>query len=407
MQPFTALGTDIARQWSRHNFDSRTLPSIAAEALAGLRSANEIGPDDIIRWIASTTYLPEQSDLEGKFGQPPITLYADSRLRIEALFWTTAATAIHAHGFSGAFTVLTGSSVQSTYDFQQRKRLNAHIILGHLSLREVTTLKRGDIETIIPGDGLIHSVFHLDHPSVSVVVRTHVDREVGIQYQYLRPGLAIDPFFVNPLTTRRLQCLAFLARLKAPSYVDTALTMLASADFFETYQILRAAWAELSGGSATEDRERLVAAASVRHGADIDAVRPVLDEVRREAMLVAQRDKIRNPEHRFFLALLLTVPSRDAICDLIRKAYPAEDPFERIMRWVGELSGRQLLGLEADRTNLSIFRHLLDGASPAEVVKQLSAEYSREEVEPMASAIEEHCGRIQRLAAFRPLFTSA
>lgn len=104
---------------------------------------------------------------------------------------------------------------------------------------------------------------------------------------------------------------------------------------------------------------------------------------------------------------MLNVPNRNRIVDLIQETYPSNDPYDLIMRWVEELSGREILGFEANRTNLSIFRHLLDGASPAKVVKLLSTEYSPQEVEPMASQIEEHCGRIQRHAAFRPLFTSA
>ena len=99
------------------DFDDRAFPEIACEALHSWSLHGRITYDDVIDWVAQATVLPTQTDLEAAFGEPPVVVSSDSRFHIGVLFWATGTTALHQHSFSGAFTVLSGSSVQSQYRF--------------------------------------------------------------------------------------------------------------------------------------------------------------------------------------------------------------------------------------------------------------------------------------------------
>ncbi|MGI8469286.1 MAG: hypothetical protein ACR2N3_12620 [Pyrinomonadaceae bacterium] len=88
---------------------------------------------DAIAWTLGETNLPEQRDLAGRFDDPPITLYNSPRFHIDIYFWLDGTTSIHQHGFCGAFQVLLGSSLHSSYDFEPQEILNTFTEIGALA----------------------------------------------------------------------------------------------------------------------------------------------------------------------------------------------------------------------------------------------------------------------------------
>jgi hypothetical protein len=400
MDVFNELGLAVHGRWRRADFDDRAFPEIACEALHSWNLHGRIRYDDVIDWVTEATVLPRQTDLEAAFGEPPVVVYSDSRFHIEVLFWATATTAVHQHSFSGAFTVLSGSSVQSHYQFLLRERVNDHMLFGDLRLQRCGLLSRGDIEPIYPGDGLIHSVFHLQMPSVSVVVRTHRDPGTSVQHKYFRPHLALDPFFSNPETTRRLQILDLVGRLHSPRYEELACRMLERADCLETFELLNRC--RLRRDQAAAVFARLLTAARARHGTRIDLMLPVFDEMDREAVLMTRRETVVDRDHRFLLALLINLPNRESILSMVRQRYPG-DPEHLIMKWVSELSGKDVLGIDLDPLNESILRCLIAGLPFEGVCDRLRQDYSAEQIASQRDDLRDHCDRIKRLAAFRTL----
>jgi hypothetical protein len=400
MDVFEELGRTVHAKWRRADFDNRAFPEIACDTLHSLGLPGRITGDEVVDWVAEATVLPMQTDLEAAFGEPPVVVYWDSRFRIEVLFWTTGTTAIHQHSFSGAFTVLAGSSIQSQYQFIAGERVNEHMLFGDLRLQRCGFLAEGAIEPIHPGDGLIHSVFHLEMPSISVVVRTHRDPETSVQHKYFRPHLAVDPFFTNAETMRRLQVLDLLGRLNSPRYEKVACGMLERADCLETFELLNKCRSRFEQTPAVF--ERLVDAARARHGIRIDMILPVFDEMDREAVLVTRREQILDRDHRFLLALLINLPSREAILSMVGERY-AGDPEQLVMKWVSELSGKDVLGIELDPLNTSILRCLIAGLAFEAMCDRLRQEYSSEDIDSQRDDLHDHCERIKRLAAFRTL----
>ena len=401
MKPFDQLGNIVRDEWRQAEFDSRKLPDIACRALDRSRLADCVTPDQIVDWVAETPVLPPQGDLASTFGQPPLVVYRDPRFFIEVLFWTTGTTAIHQHGFAGAFTVLAGSSVQTEYRFEVHDRVNAHMLLGDLTLEQSSVLRRGDIQPIHPGDRLIHAVFHLETPSVTVVVRSHSDQESGVQYQYLRPHLAIDPFFTDPAMTRRLQILTLLDSLKSSRYGEIAGRILTRADCLETFEVLRRARRHCGSHGATF--ARLTDAARARHGSRIDRLLTVIGEAEREEILISRRDRILDRDHRFLLALLINLSDRDAILSMIGQEYETTDPGALALQWLSDLSVEHVLGIEIDDLNALLLPHLMAGLSFEAICNRLSGEYSPEEVAAQKVALHEHCERLRNHPPLRPL----
>src|SRR5688500_10595300 len=214
MQQFQELGELIEERWRAENYSEQLFPEIAAQALAEADLPSKVDPWDIIRWVHTSSTLPEQKDVPGRFGNPPITLFSGPRFYIDVYYWLDGTTSIHQHAFCGAFQVLLGSSIHSHYDFRADRILNEHFSVGELSLKNVQLLKFGDIKKILPGPQYIHSLFHLDRPSATITVRTEHTPSASVQYDYRKPNFAVNPFFRSVSTTKKLQTLGLLLGMK-------------------------------------------------------------------------------------------------------------------------------------------------------------------------------------------------
>src|SRR4030095_2619636 len=117
MEEFQKLGEQVERRWRAENYNEALFPEIAAQALSEADLPTRVDPWDIIRWVHTATTLPGQQDVEGRFGNPPITLFTGARFYIDVYYWLDGATTIHQHAFTGAFQVFLGSSIHSHYSF--------------------------------------------------------------------------------------------------------------------------------------------------------------------------------------------------------------------------------------------------------------------------------------------------
>src|SRR5690606_15983271 len=127
------------------------------------------------------------------FGQPEIIAYDHPRFYIQLLFWLDGTTDIHQHEFSGAFHVMAGSSIHALYQFDPKHTITPHLQLGDVRMKKIELLETGTTVPIISGSKCIHSLFHLETPSVTVVVRTQNDPGTSPQFNFLPPHIALDP----------------------------------------------------------------------------------------------------------------------------------------------------------------------------------------------------------------------
>ena len=371
---FNDLGRQVLAQWKKVNFSLEKFPSIARKALEARPPSKHVALPELMREYLLNDEQPLQS-MSG-FGQPELIAYEHPRFYIQLLFWLDGTTDIHQHEFSGAFHVMHGSSIHAHYTFENARSVTPHLRLGDVRMKQIELLETGRTVPIVSGQSCIHSLFHLDSPSVTVVLRTHNDPGTGPQFNYLPPHLAVDPMHADTLTMRRKQLLDVMEQGEDPAYAGLVKEMLGTLDFERGFFILQHSMAAL------RDRGEWHAALKIfrqRHGQLAAGVQATLEEGVRRDLIKNMRSTIAAPEHRFFLALLMNAPTRADLLTLVKRRYPKPTPVETVMRWAQELAvltedGVELLDatfpttLDAELEDqpeifLSALRHFLSGST--------------------------------------------
>jgi hypothetical protein len=403
MQFYHDLGSQIEIRWREKNYEDSVFPEIASDALAEMDALKGPSPWDMICTLHQNLGLPAQRD--DKFSDLVVTLYNAPRFHIAAYYWLDGTTSLHQHSFSGAFQVLLGSSLHSRYSFRETHVINPHMSAGDIILDHVQLLKKGDISKILPGRQFIHSLFHLDRPSVTLTIRTNGNINVLPQYDYLPPSLAIDPFYEDSVTSRQIQSIKLLIRMrhqKVDSFVDQ---LVRSMDFQTTFSILNVIYQFFSN---TDDRaflsekgqerfNKLIDTARKKHGSLIDLLPPVFEELQRKVRLNEQRKIVVSNEHRYFLALLLNVPDKTRLLQLVEERLPGKDPVDIVCDWVQQLSALKLPGsiepnivgiADFDSLYLTVFRYSLQGLSLDQIERKLQEERVIEKIKELWGSIE-------------------
>ena len=299
------------------------MPELATAALTRARLHESLSVSEVLSWFLSAEPLPEQRNRGVHFGQPPLTVYSSERFFIEVLCWLEGSTAIHQHGFSGAFQVLAGSSIHCEYDFADAERVHARMGLGYLRLRRAELLRPGKVRAIPAGPSFIHATFHADRPTVSVVIRTVEDRDRHPQLTYSPPHLAVDPFFEDAVLERRILALDFLVQTEPAAYFAAVDSLAADADPELAYRLLSSGFkhARPSSWFAT-----LATGLGERLGTCVEKLLAVLREAERRERLGVLRKPLNALEPRFVLAAVQNVPTREALLAILQARFPDRPP---------------------------------------------------------------------------------
>jgi hypothetical protein len=329
---FEKLGQTVLERWREQNFSLDVFPELTRIAIDENPPSENVDIDEMIHEFLSNDAQPFQS--ESGFGQPELIAFNDTRFYIQILFWLEGTTEIHQHEFSGAFHVMRGSSVHSEFDFVNARSVTPHIRTGDLRVKRIELLETGRTVPITSGRECIHSLFHLDTPSVTVVIRTHHDPGTGPQYNYLPPHIAINPLHSDPLTARRKQLLDVLEAIEDGNYATFVNEMMERLDFERGFNMLRHAMPRLKD---LDEWDAVLAKFQNKHGELASGVPDTLEECLRRETISRLRHFIVNPEHRFFLALLVNVQKRSDIFMLISQRFPGSSPIATILGWAEEL----------------------------------------------------------------------
>jgi hypothetical protein len=398
MQPIEELGNAVARAWLDCDNRDDAFPSIASRALQQSRLLQRVSQDQLAEWFLTESRLPDQQFRD--FGQPALTLYRGHKFYIELLYWLDSTTAIHQHSFAGAFGVFAGASLHTRYDFRCDEIVSSELVFGDLTFRSAELLRQGDVREIVPGDGLIHSLFHLDRPSITLVVRTNSLARSYPQYSYRKPGIAYDPFYTPEPFATRLRLLEALRDTGHERYWDLACEVLRQSDPWMTYALLSALYGHAND---TAEWNVLVDLARRRYGSRVDMFLQSFEERTREQNITNRRREIRDPDHRFFLALLLNVPHRRAISQLIAEKCPGMDPEALILQWVGELSAAHKIGLEFDPLSLKMLQHALRDLTLDDMMRGLAEVFGEAHVAEESGNLNRLWREIHDSTLLRPL----
>jgi hypothetical protein len=402
MEFFQRLGSLVGRLWKERNYNEDDFPEIASRGLSELPPHQHVSLWDVAKWALTTERLPSQTDLGAKFGQPPLTVYGGRNFRIEVLFWVQGTPAIHQHGFSGAFHVMHGSSLQSLWEFELTEQIEVSLAVGQVSLKKAELLRKGDSRPILAGKQMIHSTFHLDRPSLTVVVRTLTEANRQPQYSYLPPTIAYDPFYVIPSVQRRTQLLRMLLISgKRAEYNEIVRHILGSEDAYSVFQFLLSTFEMIED---EDERHNMLLAARLRHPKLIEALQPALLQAERKNKIVAVRERVSNSDLQFFLALLLNIPERSAILNLIEQRYPSRDPITAIVTWVRELSELGVLGVRFQEPWLLMLQCLLTNRPDQEIQRTFNDQYPTHRIPNMELELRELSSGLQDSWLLQPVF---
>lgn len=407
---FKRLGDDIAAALG----DSREavyagLEQVALAKLAEHDPSAHISHADLIDYVLGADDLCKQADLDARFAEPPLSLYNGGHFDISALTWLDGTTSIHQHAFCGAFHVLAGSSIHSRYRFRSwaTPEPKQRAIAGDLALIDIEVLRPGDSRAIRRGDTLIHSLFHMIRPSVTIVIRTITDEPgAEVQYDYRWPGLAHDPFQKHAPTTRKLQYLRMLRVLDATTFRDHLARVLPEADLYLAYTLVSE---QIQIGADLDEARRLSRLCARLSAPERELLYRAAHNDLLSRTLIDLRRKLHEPQHRFLLALLLNVFDRDELLRLVRRETGCTDPVAQVVEWVAEISGNterypNLIGIDFNATALDLLACMFSGLDLDASLRRLSAHYGDAEVAEHRDALMALFVALKQCALFHSVF---
>jgi hypothetical protein len=372
---FTSAIEDLARrieyEWADVQYDDGRFPEIAERVLMEEQLHERYNAHDVIREGILGRLTVPQIDPEAKFGQPPITFFRNSRFYVAAQFWADATTAIHEHGFSGAFSVLGGASLHVRYRFTPRIRVNSRLSVGGIEQESANILERGTVKGIVAGPEGAHALFHLERPSTTLIIRTHRDSRAQPQLTYLWPCYAIDPFFEDHAIDRKCQLLRLVHETDNDSFQRIGSDLLATLDFESTVRVLLyLRQLNLGVHMALE----LAAVAAHQHRELGEGLVQLVEAGHREDRLISLRRRVFDPERRLLLGFLLNRLSAVDVKALVARKYPDSDAADLVTAWTASLLEAEG-GMERSPLVRRAIQLLLTSKSLAVVNHRLFAEF--------------------------------
>lgn len=402
------LVREVRHRWKLHGGELSRFPRAAAEALQHRAlHQNFQFYEDVIGWVESAKKLPLQpSERDGReFGQPGITAYWGRDFFIDVYFWVTPEISIHNHSFSGAFALLNGRSLHCVYDFVPREGSRGRIRVGQLNLRGWKLMEPGSVHEIHSGTRFVHQVWHLSHPTVSLVIRTCQDRKHPILYRFTRSGLAIAQQTPeggqHALTIKKAKLMRFLHRIGHPQRWDYMNKVISSASPESAYDILMR-YVELWGDA--EGVARLLRGMPIRNKIWLAMREALLEELSLQPRIDWER--VTSEDHRFLLSVLLSARDRET-CSAMIEAYSGERLEDFVITNLQSMMKSRVFSVTFPPIAYAILRGLVKGMSYSEIKRELEKDYLRREILSRSDDLEKLCRELQSLPLLKSLMTTS
>lgn len=394
------IGEDIERRWAARDHRRQYFHDIAAECLLAASLHRQFDEDEIIKWVNRTASLPSQLDPSSNFGQPPLTVWRTDRFVVDLYFWVDTDTSVHDHSFSGAFTNLSGESLNCIYRFEQAVPVDEGVLLGSLLLDRAERVKPGDVCTITAGPKFIHRVWHLDCPTITLVART-VMRQRGLwQYSYYPEGMAVRYRRKAPIEfQRRREFLSYLFRRHHPRRAALAEEVLSRARGYRLFTLLSDLLFHMREPDHATELDHLIARLpeSCRHWLDTGlAVMRATDPLKG-----VYWHRLRQTEHRLLIALLSTYQESWSTAEWLARHGYEGDWHASLTNWLSDIDADKALRLHLGSARTEIISHLLRGLSDEEALRELRRTYTITESE--AELLMQGFRRFRELSFLKPL----
>jgi hypothetical protein len=398
------LGSEVDERWAREGYALDAFTSIATAAIERFSPHEHFQLAEFADWLTRTPDLPEQLDPKNSFGDPPITVWRTSRFVVDLYFWTTPETALHDHGFAGAFTNLLGESLHCVYGLGSIDRPEPGVMVTNLDLQVVELLDKGSIRPILGGRQFVHRVTHISRPTVTLTVRTVDTGSTFGQYVYFYPSIGVEVRYKleeqDQLLQKRRRFLSFLAATGNPHLESYVKQLVDQSD-------ARAALRYVSKLNHDADMHplehfsllnRFLEQLEARYGAWIDKFGSALEHQIKESRI--KWHEIHDIDQRFLAAVLLSLPNRKEIIATIKKYRESTNPLEWIIERLRGMIEAKGLAVVVDDFQFSVLRDLILGRSDAEVVE---AALAREGHGQTADDLQGLCSALRQIDVLQPL----
>lgn len=333
----------------------------------------------LVQWLYSSPSLPPAQSGENDFGYPTITVYRCDSFRIEIIFWPGFPTGEHDHTAPGAFAVLHGPRLHFQYSFSPSQQLQPGFWIGRMMLKSMDILHVRDVRTITAQDGLIHSLFFLERPSVTVSIRSQNQQSKGCAYR--RPGIRFDRAFEDLERSKREQSLYSLVLTRPRALMDLVERIASSCNPIDQYFLLRAFNAHMTQTQIQELVSKIIRASDEA----AELVTEALACERRRSR-INQVVGMKNDIELLILSGLLWAPGPgNVISELFRKLIASEESnvslltlFERC--WPNGYIEENVEGADPEVWSgcmLELYRLLLEKREFSHIVAYLKSRESR------------------------------
>ncbi len=304
-----AVRDRVEKEFLASNHDHACFAGIAERALreAELHRRYHFDFDELTRWMLEPDHvLP--TDGHRRFSDLPVTVARGTGFSVDILVWAVGTPAIHQHSFSGAFTVLQGSSIHAQFALETLDRVGEGMRVVRCTLAGVELLTPGEVRGISAAAGLTHSTFHLDEPTISLVVRTDHEPWTAPQFMVLPPHYAVAPEWLRKDGHCDALERAFrtMWRVSDPSFAAVAGRRLADLDLPRAVLLLMNCL-DLFIGPALDG---VVAQVVAAHGPRAALLGDVIRGSRHRARIRALREITTEPAERFALAAMMVAQSQ-------------------------------------------------------------------------------------------------
>jgi len=370
---FAVIGNQILERWEQQSFDERALPSIACDILSE-GHLEPLNPELLAAELVQQSAFDSMQTMTA-FSDLALNVFQHPRFYIEVLYWVTGTTTIHEHSFSGAFYVWRGQSLNVEYTFREQKRFNSRFRIGDLKICKVERLHKGAIKPIHSGPALIHAVFHLDCPSVTVVIRTHQNPDAFPQLEYRYPSIAIDATQIDPSVIKRIQAFNIGSACFYWQNNEAISSFFKKASIDDAYRIYRSLDLSKIPEANLQKIENEIR--SKEYGFD------VLKSIEREKIvrhIIGLRRDVTDSDLRMCLALLANISEKTEIMKFIRAEYLTDDPEMVIAKWILSLSRNQIIDCRIEDFSVNDISNAVGSIDDNNAVKAiLSNEVALEE----------------------------
>jgi hypothetical protein len=127
--------------------------------------------------------------------------------------------------------------------------------------------------------------------------------------------------------------------------------------------------------------------------------------LRHQNQVTKLRNKVKDKDLKFFLALLITVPGRETVLALLKQQYPQVDPVIKFSACLKQLSDADLLEEKLSDAWLLMLECLLRDWGRREQIAQVFAQkYAEETIREKWTKIENLATAVRSFSLIQPLF---